>query len=89
MDILHDQATSRRETIQIREQVKVELQVIQQKELDHMRKHFALEEKKLQDDICHKDRDIRDKKEELNRLLIEFKKLEKKVGKPSKLDKGS
>ena len=36
-----------------------------------------------------KERELTDKKEELNRLLVEFKNLEKKVGKPSKIDKGS
>ena len=89
VDVLHEHSTARRETIQIRERVKVEMEAIKEKELEQIRKHFRLEEKKLQDELGQKDRDLRDKKEELNRLLIQFKNLEKKVGKPSKLDKGS
>ena len=37
----------------------------------------------------HKEHQLRDKKAELERLLTEYKKLEAKVGKPSKFDRGS
>ncbi len=32
---------------------------------------------------------MREKKEELGRLLVQYKQLEAKVGKPSKLDRGT
>ncbi len=37
----------------------------------------------------NKEHQLRDKKEENARLLAEYKKLENKVGKPSKFDRGA
>ena len=38
--------------------------------------------------MINKDQQLREKKEELSRLLSQYKKLENKMGKPSKFDRG-
>ena len=88
VDILHDHTSARRETIQIREQVKVELEAIKDREVEQIRNIFNLEKGRLESDVTKLDQEVRALKAENNRLLVEFKSLERKVGKPSKLDRG-
>ena len=47
VDILHDHTSARRETIQIREQVKVELEAIKDREVEQIRNVFKLEKGRL------------------------------------------
>lgn len=75
VNILHDTNISRRETVQIREQVRVELEAIKDKEVDQLRNVFKLEKGRLESDLLNKEQQLRDKKEELARLLVEYKKL--------------
>jgi len=48
-----------------------------------------LEKNRLEADLLNKEHLLREKKEENSRLLAEYKKLENKVGKPSKFDRGA
>ena len=89
VNILQDTNISRRETVQIREQVRVELESIKDKEVEQIRNIFKLEKNRLEADLLNKEHQLREKKEENARLLAEYKKLENKVGKPSKFDRGA
>ena len=89
VDILNDHSNTRRETVQVRELVAAELKAIKDKEVEQISKIFQLEKGRLENDLNKREHELRDKKAELERLLVEYKKLEAKVGKTSKLDKGS
>ena len=54
VDILHDQTVSKRETVQIREQVKVELEAIKDREVEQIRNIFKLEKGRLESDLIKK-----------------------------------
>jgi predicted FMN-binding regulatory protein PaiB len=75
VNILQDTNISRRETVQIREQVRVELEAIKDKEVEQIRNIFKLEKNRLESDLLNKEHQLREKKEELARLLAEYKKL--------------
>ena len=89
VDILHDHTSARRETIQIREQVKVELEAIKDREVEQIRNVFKLEKGRLESDLVKREQEVNTLKAENGRLLVEYKNLERKVGKPSKLERGA
>lgn len=62
VNILHDQTISNRENVQIREQVRVELEAIKAKEVEQLRSIFKLEKGRLENELAHKEHDLRDKK---------------------------
>jgi hypothetical protein len=43
----------------------------------------------LENELAKKEHDLRDKKEELARLLVQYKGLEAKIGKSSKVDRSA
>ena len=88
VDILHDHTVSRRETVQIREQVKVELEAIRDREVDQIKNIFSLEKNRLESELGNKEMELKQLDSAHKLLLVEFKNLERKVGKPSKFDKG-
>jgi len=47
-----------------------------------------LEKGRLESDLIKRDQEISSLKADNNRLLVEYKNLERKLGKPSKIDKG-
>ena len=89
VDILHDHTVSRRETVQIREQVKVELEAIKDREIEQIKNIFGLEKNRLESELAGKQMDLEKLKSDYGLLLVDFKNLERKVGKPSKFDKGA
>ena len=86
---IRDSSITRRETVQVRELVAAELKAIKDKEVEQISKIFQLDKVRLENDLNKTEHELRDKKSEVERLLAEYKKLEAKVGKTSKLDKGS
>ena len=54
VDVLHDHTSARRETIQIREQVKVELEAIKDREVGKIKNVFDLEKGRLESDLTKK-----------------------------------
>ena len=69
VNILQDTNISRRETVQMREQVRVELEAIKEKEVGQIRNIFKLEKNRLEADLLNKEHQLREKKEENARLL--------------------
>ena len=69
MNILQDTNISRRETVQMREQVRVELEAIKEKEVEQIRNIFKLEKNRLEAELLNKEHQLREKKEENARLL--------------------
>ena len=65
------------------------MESIKDKEVEQIRNIFKLEKNRLEADLLNKEHQLREKKEENARLLAEYKKLENKVGKPSKFDRGA
>lgn len=63
VNILQDTNISRRETVQIREQVRVELEAIKDKEVEQIRNIFKLEKNRLEADLLNKEHQLREKKE--------------------------
>jgi hypothetical protein len=55
VDILHDQTVVRRETVQMREQVRVELEAIKDREVEQLRNVFKLEKGRLESDLIKKE----------------------------------
>jgi hypothetical protein len=55
VDILHDQTVVRRETVQMREQVRVELEAIKDREVEQLRNIFKLEKGRLESDLIKKE----------------------------------
>ena len=88
VDILHDHTVSRRETVQIRESVRVEQEAIREREIDQIRNVFALEKNRLESDLSARQMELEKMKSDYGLLLVDFKNLERKVGKPSKFDRG-
>jgi hypothetical protein len=80
---------SNRENVQLREEVRVELEAVKNKEVEQIKNVHKLEKNRLQSELAKREHELRDKKEELARLLVQFKALEAKVGKSSKLDRSA
>ena len=57
--------------------------------MQQLKNVHKLEKTRLENDLSKKEHDLRDKKEELARLLVQYKALEAKVGKPSKVDRSA
>jgi hypothetical protein len=89
VNILHDQSLSQRENIQVREEVRVELQALKDKEVEQLRNVHKLEKNRLENELNKREHELRDKKEELARLLVQYKALEAKVGKSSRIDRSA
>ena len=66
---MQDTNISRRETVQMREQVRVELEAIKDKEVEQIRNIFKLEKNRLEAELLNKEHQLREKKEENARLL--------------------
>lgn len=89
VNILHDQNLSQRENIQVREEVRVELQALKEKEVEQLKNVHNLEVNRLKNDLAKREHELRDKKEELSRLLVQYKAIEAKVGKSSRIDRSA
>ena len=87
--ILHDHNISKRDNIQVKEEVRVEVEALKTKEVEQIRQVHKLEKNRLESELLKTQHELRDKKEELGRLLVQYKALEAKVGKPSKVDRGA
>lgn len=85
VDVLHDHTVSRRETVQMRERVRVELEAIKDREVEQIANVFKLEKGRLESDLIKREHELNTLRAENARLLTEYKNLERKVGKPSKL----
>ena len=88
VDILHDHTVSRRETVQMREQVKVELEAVKDREIEQIKNIFGLEKNRMESELAGKQMELEKLKSDYGLLLVDFKNLERKVGKPSKFDRG-
>ena len=62
---------------------------MKEKEVEQIRNIFNLDRNRLESDLARKDHELRDKKEELARLLIQYKGLEAKMGRSSKIDRSA
>ena len=89
VNILHDHNMSKRENIQTKEEVRVEVEALKAKEVEQINQVHKLEKARLESDLLKAQHELRDKKEELGRLLVQYKALEAKVGKSSKVDRGA
>ena len=67
----------------------MELEAVKSKEVEQIRNIHRLEKNRLEGELAKKEHDLRDKKEELARLLVQYKTLEAKVGKSSKVDRSA
>lgn len=63
VNILQDTNISRRETVQMREQVRVEMEAMKDKEVEQIRNIFKLEKNRLEADLLNKEHQLREKKE--------------------------
>lgn len=75
VNILHDHNITHRENVQVKEQVRVELESMKEKELQQIRNIHKLEKTRLEADLNRKEHELRDKTEELGRLLVQYKHL--------------
>ncbi len=73
----------------MREEVRVELEALKNKEVEQLRSVHKLEKGRLESELAKREHELRDKKEELGRLLVQYKALEAKVGKSSKVDRSA
>ena len=89
VNILHDHSITHRENVQVREEVRVELEARLAKEVEQLRNVHKLEKARLEGELNRKEHDLREKKEELGRLLAQYKALEAKIGKSSKVDRSA
>lgn len=62
---------------------------MKEKEVEQIRNIHNLDRNRLESDLARKDHELRDKKEELARLLIQYKGLEAKMGRSSKIDRSA
>ena len=88
VNILHDQSLSQRENIQVREEVRVELQALKDKEGEQLRNIHKLEKNRLENELNKREHELRDKKEELARLLVQYKALEATAAQKRKANAG-
>jgi hypothetical protein len=75
VNILHDHNISHREIVQTREDVRVELDAMKNKEIEQLSNVHKLEKNRLESELSRREHELRDKKEELGRLLVQFKTL--------------
>ena len=75
VNILHDHNITHRETVQIKQQVRVELEALKEKEIEQLTNIHKLEKNRLESDLVRREHELRDKKEELGRLLVQYKAL--------------
>ena len=61
--------------MQIREEVRVELESIKNKEVELLKSVHKLEKNRLESELAKQEHELREKKEELNRLLVQYKSL--------------
>ena len=60
-----------------------------EKEIEQLKNIHTLEKNRLKSDLNRREHELRDKKEELGRLLVQYKALEAKMGKSSKVDRSA
>lgn len=89
VSILHDHNMSKRDNVQAKEEARVQMEAVKAKEVEQIRQVHKLEKNRLEGELLKTQHELRDKKEELGRLLVQYKALEAKVGKPSKVDRGA
>jgi hypothetical protein len=89
VNILHDHSITHRENVQIREQVRVELEALKYKEIEQIKNIAKLDKARLEGELNKKEHELRDKKEELGRLLVQYKALEAKMGRSTKVDRSA
>ena len=65
------------------------MEAVKAKEVEQIKQVHKLEKNRLEGELLKTQHELRDKKEELGRLLVQYKTLEAKVGKPSKVDRGA
>lgn len=61
--------------MQIREEVRVELESLKNKEVELLKSVHKLEKNRLETELAKQEHELREKKEELNRLLVQYKSL--------------
>lgn len=61
--------------MQIREEVRVELESLKNKEVELLKSVHKLEKNRLESELAKQEHELREKKEELNRLLVQYKSL--------------
>ena len=59
------------------------------KEVEQLKNVHKLEEGRLEGELNRRDHELREKKEELGRLLVQYKGLEAKMGKSSRVDRSA
>ena len=59
------------------------------KEVEHLKNVHKLEKGRLEGELNRRDHELREKKEELGRLLVQYKGLEAKMGKSSRVDRSA
>lgn len=89
VNILHDHNITHRENVQVREDVRVELEGLKAKEIEQLSNIHKLEKTRLESELNKRDHELRDKREELGRLLVQYKGLEAKMGKSTKVDRSA
>ena len=57
--------------------------------MEQLNNVHKIEKNRLQGDLARKEHELRDKKEEMARLLVQYKALEAKMGKSSKVDRSA
>lgn len=57
--------------------------------MEQLKNIHKLEKARLESDLAKREHELREKKDELSRLLVQYKTLESKVGKPSKVDRSA
>lgn len=57
--------------------------------MEQLKSVHKLEKNRLETELAKREHELREKKEELNRLLVQYKSLEAKVGKSSKVDRSA
>lgn len=59
------------------------------KEVEQLKNVHKLEKGRLEGELNRRDHELREKKEELGRLLVQYKGLEAKMGKSSRVDRSA
>jgi hypothetical protein len=57
--------------------------------VEQLKNVHKLEKVRLENELSKKEHDLREKKEELARLLVQYKTLESKVGKSTRVDRSA
>lgn len=69
--------------------MRVELEALKAKEVEQLKSVHKLEKARLEGELVKREHELREKKEELVRLMVQYKALEAKVGKSSRVDRSA